>query len=130
MKDWEELLQSKRVAVKGSQQSTAVLCAVLSHVWLWNRIDCSPPGSSVYGDSPGQNTGAGCQALLQGIFLTQEPNQSLLHCRQIFYHLSYHSTTAWWIIRIQSKTKIQEARNQVMRENKPFSMQAGVGLSV
>ena len=30
-------------------------------------------------DSPGKNTGVGCHALLQGIFLTQESNPSLLH---------------------------------------------------
>ena len=29
-------------------------------------MDYSPPGSSVHGDSPGENTGVGCQALLQG----------------------------------------------------------------
>ena len=32
--------------------------------------NCSPPGSSVHGDSPGRNTGVG-DALLQGIFPTQ-----------------------------------------------------------
>ena len=48
-------------------------------------MDCSPPGSSVHGDSPGKNTGVGCHALLQGIFPTQESNQGLLHCRQILY---------------------------------------------
>ena len=31
-------------------------------------MDYSPPGSSVHGDSPGNNTGVGCHALLQGIF--------------------------------------------------------------
>ena len=40
-------------------------------------------------DSPGKNNGAGCHFLLQGIFLTQESNPGLLHCRQILYHLSY-----------------------------------------
>ncbi|CAI9160615.1 unnamed protein product [Rangifer tarandus platyrhynchus] len=30
-----------------------------------NPTDCSPPGSSVHGDSPGKNTGVGCHALLQ-----------------------------------------------------------------
>ena len=40
-------------------------------------------------DSPGRNTGVGCHALLQGIFLTQELNQDLLHCRQILYLLSH-----------------------------------------
>ena len=36
---------------------------------LCNPMDCSPPGSSVHGDSPGKNTGVGCHALLQGIFV-------------------------------------------------------------
>ena len=40
-------------------------------------------------NSPGQNTGVGRLSLLQGIFPTQELNQSLLHCRQILYQLSY-----------------------------------------
>ena len=29
-------------------------------------MDCNLPGSSVYGDSPGKNSGEGCYALLQG----------------------------------------------------------------
>ena len=40
-------------------------------------------------NSPGQNTGVGSLSLLQGIFLTQESNQGLLHCRQILYQPSY-----------------------------------------
>ena len=32
-------------------------------------------------NSPGKNTGVGCHFLLQGIFLTQESNQHLLHCQ-------------------------------------------------
>ena len=55
-------------------------------------MDCSPLGSSVHGDSPGKNTEVGCHALLQGIFLTQESNQGLLHCRQILYQLSYQES--------------------------------------
>ena len=41
-------------------------------------MHCSPPGSSVHGDFPGKNTGVGCHALLQGIFLTQGWNLHLL----------------------------------------------------
>ena len=44
-------------------------------------MDCSPPGSSVHGDSPGNNTGVGCHALLQGLFPTQglsEPRSPIL----------------------------------------------------
>ena len=43
-------------------------------------------------DSLGKNTGVGCHALLQGIFLTQGMNTcllGLLHCRQILFCLSH-----------------------------------------
>ena len=45
---------------------------------LCNPMDCGPPGSSVYGDSPDKITGVGCHALLQRIFLTQGSNPPLL----------------------------------------------------
>ena len=44
---------------------------------------------SVHGDSPGNNTGEGCHALLQGFFPTQGLNPGLRHCRWILYHLSH-----------------------------------------
>ena len=56
---------------------------------LCDPRDCSPPSSSVHGDSPGKNTGVGCHALLQGIFPSQGSNPGLPHCRQILYRLSY-----------------------------------------
>ena len=40
-------------------------------------MDCSLPGSSVHGDSPGKNPGVGCHALLQGIFPTQGSNPGI-----------------------------------------------------
>ena len=49
----------------------------------------SPPGSSVNGDSPGQNTGVGCHAPLQGNFPTQGSNPGLPHCRRVLYQLSH-----------------------------------------
>jgi len=55
-------------------------------------MDCSLPGSSVHGDSPGKNTGVGCHALLQGIFPTQGSNLGLPYCRQILYCLSYQGS--------------------------------------
>ena len=36
-----------------------------------------------------KNTGVGSPSLLQWIFLTQELNWGLLHCRWILYQLSY-----------------------------------------
>ena len=46
-------------------------------------------GDSLPAQPPGKpkNTGLGSLSLLQGIFLTQESNQGLLHCRHILYQL-------------------------------------------
>ena len=55
-------------------------------------MDCSPPGSSVHGDSPGKNTGVGCHALLQGIVQTQGLNPGPLHCTKILYCLSHQES--------------------------------------
>ena len=43
-------------------------------------------------NSPGQITGVGCRALLQGIFPTQGLNPGLPHCKQIFYHQSHQGS--------------------------------------
>ena len=48
-----------------------ILCATLRLVAhscpiLYGPMDYSPPSSSVYGDSPGKNTGVGSYALLSG----------------------------------------------------------------
>ena len=59
---------------------------------LCDPTDCSPPGSSVHGYSPGKNTGVCCHALLQGIFPTQGSNPSFLHRRWILYHLSHQGS--------------------------------------
>ena len=56
-----------------------LVCAP-SCLTLCNRVDCSPPCSSVHVvGSSGKNTGVGCHFLLQGIFPTQGSNPSLLH---------------------------------------------------
>ena len=43
-----------------------------------------------------KNTGVGSVSFLQGIFLTQELNQGLQHCRQILYQLSYQWSPYSW----------------------------------
>ena len=55
-------------------------------------MDCSPPGSSVHGDSLGRNTGVGCHSLLQGIFPTKGSNLGLPHGRRILYRLCYQGS--------------------------------------
>ena len=69
----------------------------LRHVQVFvTPMDCSPSGSFVHGDSPGKNTGVGCHAFLQGIFLAQGSNPGLPHCRQILYQLSHQGSPRYW----------------------------------
>ena len=65
---------------------TVVVLVHKSCLILWDPMDCSPPGSSVYGISPGKNSGVGCHVLLQGISLTQGWTPGLLIGRRILYH--------------------------------------------
>ena len=67
-----------------THMQSALLCLVTqSCQTLFNPLDCSPPGSSVHGDSPGKNTRVGCRALLRRIFPTQGSNPDPPQCRQI-----------------------------------------------
>ena len=70
-----------------------MLCRVAqSCPTLCNAMDCSQPGSSVHGDSPGKNVGVGCHALLQRIFPTRESNTGLPHYRWILHCLSHQGS--------------------------------------
>ena len=73
----------------------AILCLVAQLCpTLCDPVDCSLPGFSVHGDSPGKNTRAGCHVLLQGTFPIQGLNPGLLPCSQILHHLSYQGSPA------------------------------------
>ena len=61
----------------------------LSRVQLWRPHGLEPARLLCPWDFTVKNTGVGCHFLLQRIFLTQELNQSLQHCRLIPYQLSY-----------------------------------------
>ena len=84
---WLLCLKSSQGIGKGLKVSVAQLCPALCH-----PMGCSPPGSSVHGDSPGKNTGVDCHSLLQGIFPIQGLNPGLQHRRQILYHLSHQGS--------------------------------------
>ena len=75
------------------------------HIWLcvqlcltlWDPMNCSPPASSVHGDSTGKNTcmentiqeyrhGVVCHAFLQGIFWPRDWIHVSCIGRQILYH--------------------------------------------
>ena len=57
----------------------------VSHIAA-DSLPAEPPGKP-------RNTGVGSLSLLQGIFLTQELNWGLLHCRQSLYQLSYRGSS-------------------------------------
>ena len=65
-----------------------------------------------------KNTGVGSLSLLQGIFLTQESNCGLLHCRWILYQLSYQGSPYFIIINIYyrkfGKKIMDEDRNETL----------------
>ena len=76
----------------------------------WSGLPCPPPGDllnpgfkprspalqrdSLPSEPPGKpkNPGVGSLSLLQGIFLSQESNWDLLHCRLILFQLSYQGS--------------------------------------
>ena len=68
-----------------------VLCLVVqSSPTLCKSMDCSLPVTSVHEDSPGEDIGVDCHALLQGIFPTQGLKPGL--CRWILYHQSHQGS--------------------------------------
>ena len=84
-----EVIQKKSLKFQILYIQKDILCLVTQLcLTLCDPMDCSPPSSSVHGDSPGKNTGVGCHVLLQGIFPTQGLNPGLPHCWQILYCLS------------------------------------------
>ena len=56
------------------KKKEAMCLVAQSCLSLCDPMDCSPPGSSVHGDSPSKNTGVHCHDL-QGIFPTQRSTQ-------------------------------------------------------
>ena len=96
-------IPSKQISLTHILYPLCVCLVPQSCLTLCNPMD-SLPGSSVHGDSPGKNTGVGCHALLQGIFLTEGSNPGLLHCRLILYHLS-HQGSPIFLIHIANTTQ-------------------------
>ena len=95
VREWVAFLSSRDLPDSGIEprsptlQADALLSEPPGKPTLCDPMDCSPPGFSAPGDSPGKYTGVGCYALLQVIFPTQGLNLGLLcllHCRRILYH--------------------------------------------
>ena len=101
--------ESEKASLKLSVQNTKTMTSVplfmraqslQSCPTLCDPMDCSMPGFSVYGDSPGNNTGVGCHACLQGIFLTwgstRSIEQHLLHLMSPALAGRYFTASATW----------------------------------
>ena len=67
--------------------STYCCCCLVAKTCptVCDPTDCSPPGSSVHGISPGKKMGVACHFLLQGIFPVQGSNLGFLLCRWIYH---------------------------------------------
>ena len=59
-----------------------------------DSLPSEPPGKPT-------NTEVGSLSLLQGIFLTQELNWGLLHCRRILYQLSYQGSSELGLLQLE-----------------------------
>ena len=77
-----------------------------------DSLSSEPPGKPI-------NTGVGSLSLFQGIFLTQESNQGLLHCRWILYQLSYRGGPIMYKEeQILSAVSVQEKKSALTGELK------------
>ena len=82
--------------LRGSVVSDSSWPHVLVTPCTRDPMDCSLPGSSGHGDSPGKNIGVGCHTILQRIFPTLGSNPGLMCCKRILYHLSHQGSP--WIL--------------------------------
>ena len=72
-----------------------------SVVSLCNPMGCSPPGSSVHGILQARILEWVATPFSKGIFLTQESNLGLLHCRQILHQLRGGMQFPFPLVRIE-----------------------------
>ena len=80
---------AERVLRKLNDYLCAVLCLITQLCsTLWDAMDCSPPGFSVHGDSPGKNTGVGCMPSSRDL-----PTPGIEHWRRGIYHLSHQGNS-------------------------------------
>ena len=94
-RDWLRGSSKLRKLDKWAPHALCVCLVAQSCLTLCDPVDSSPSRLLCARDSPGKNTGVGCQALLQGIFPTQGSNPGLLHCRRILYCLSHQGSPSW-----------------------------------
>ena len=124
---WIRSPVAKRLRTAGleSQGFTGTVHAQLlqSCLTLRDPMDCSPPGSSVHGDSPGKSTGVGCHALLQGILLTKGSNLHLL----CLLHCQVGSLPLVPLRKLLMGTKKEPQKETKLRRFKDYGLSGGTG---
>ena len=85
--DKDDVVYPQHIQMEG----TALCSITRSCPTLCNPMDCSPPGSSVYGVLQARIL-EWVHSLLQGLFPTQGLNPGLPHCRWILSHLSHQGS--------------------------------------
>ena len=85
-------MQETRVQSLGWKAPLEKEMAAHFSILAWKIPWIMEPGRLPSMGFSGKDTGVGCHFLLQGIFLTQESNPGLLHCRQILYRLSHQGS--------------------------------------
>ena len=88
-------------------------CAVLTQSCPtpYDSMDCSPPGSSVHGDSPGKYSGVDCHTLLQGNLPSPGIKLRSPELQQTLYQLSFQGSTEQI-----SNLKYRERQNHPRKE--------------
>ena len=77
-------MQETQVRSLGQEDSLEKEMATHSSILAWEiPMNRGAWRAMVHGDFPGKNTGVGCHFLLQGVFLIQGLDLSLLYCRWI-----------------------------------------------
>ena len=90
-----------------------------SPTWQANSLPAEPHGKP-------KNTGVGSLSLLQGIFLAQELNWGLLHCRRILYQLSRQGTPMHLIAKFRLKLKkVRKTTRQFRYDSNPLQLYSG-----
>ena len=109
----------RTVGTSFSTQNSIQVVAITKKKWSksFSRVQLFvTPWTALYspGDSPGQKTAVGSLSLLQRIFLAQESNPGLLHCRQILYQVSYQGSPTTkkgrkqWRIHMERHTRMHQ----------------------
>ena len=95
---WKHECRLTTIVISPPNSSCLCMSCCFSWVRLCDPMDRSPPSLLCTWDSPGKNSGVGCHALFQGIFLAQGSN--LCHSSLLHWQAGSLPLSATWEARI------------------------------